>query len=74
MRAGISITGSVVRYVTRRDTRAGTEPIRELINERKPTVVIRQRAVELGMKTLRDDGIRCVLDGITTVEEVLKYT
>ncbi|HDL77773.1 MAG TPA: type II/IV secretion system protein [Lentisphaerae bacterium] len=51
-----------------------TEPIRELINERKPTVVIRQRAVELGMKTLRDDGIRCVLDGITTVEEVLKYT
>jgi len=26
------------------------------------------------MRTLRDDGIRCVLEGTTTVEEVLKYT
>jgi type II secretory ATPase GspE/PulE/Tfp pilus assembly ATPase PilB-like protein len=26
------------------------------------------------MRTLREDGIRCVLDGYTTVEEVLKYT
>ena len=51
-----------------------SEPIRELVNERKPTVLIRQRAIELGMRTLRDDGIRCVLEGTTTVEEVLKYT
>ena len=51
-----------------------TDPIRELINERKPTLVIRDKAVELGMRTLREDGIRCVLDGYTTVEEVLKYT
>ncbi|MGA1194302.1 MAG: type II secretion system ATPase GspE [Kiritimatiellia bacterium] len=51
-----------------------SDPIRQLINERKPTLVIRDKAVELGMRTLREDGIRCVLDGYTTVEEVLKYT
>ena len=50
------------------------DPIRDLINKRKPTLVIRDKAVELGMRTLREDGIRCILDGYTTVEEVLKYT
>ncbi|MBN1270369.1 MAG: type II secretion system ATPase GspE [Kiritimatiellae bacterium] len=49
-------------------------PIRDLISERKPTIVIRDKAVEMGMKTLREDGIRCILDGYATVEEVLKYT
>jgi len=48
--------------------------IRELINERKPTLVIRNQAIEEGMRTLRQDGIRNVLDGYTTVDEVLKYT
>lgn len=51
-----------------------TDPIRDLINERKPTIVIRDKAIEMGMRTLRQDGIRCILDGYTTVEEVLKYT
>ena len=51
-----------------------TEPIRELINARAPAGVIRGRALELGMKTLREDGIRTILDGVTTVEEILKYT
>jgi type IV pilus assembly protein PilB len=51
-----------------------TDPIRELISERKPTLVIRDKAIELGMRPLREDGIRCILDGYTTVEEVLKYT
>ncbi|NCA81542.1 MAG: pilus assembly protein PilB [Opitutae bacterium] len=50
------------------------DPIRDLISQRKPTLVIRDKAVELGMRTLREDGIRCILDGYTTVEEVLKYT
>jgi len=50
------------------------EPIRALINERAPTVVVRQKAVELGMVTLRDDGLRGIFDGETTIEEVLKYT
>jgi type IV pilus assembly protein PilB len=51
-----------------------SEPIRLLINERAPTVVIRQKAVELGMVTLREDGLRGIFDGDTTIEEVVKYT
>jgi type IV pilus assembly protein PilB len=51
-----------------------SEPIRALINERAPTVVVRQKAVELGMVTLREDGLRSIFDGDTTIEEVIKYT
>lgn len=51
-----------------------TEPIRELITNRAPTVVIKQKAIELGMNTLREDGLRNIYDGKTTIEEVLKYT
>ena len=51
-----------------------TVPIRALINEKAPTVVLRQKAVELGMVTLRDDGLRGIFDGDTTIEEVVKYT
>lgn len=51
-----------------------SDPIRTLISERRPSLVMREKAVELGMRTLREDGIRCILDGYTTVEEVLKYT
>jgi type IV pilus assembly protein PilB len=51
-----------------------TDAIRNLINERAPTVVVRQKAVELGMVTLREDGLRSIFDGDTTIEEVVKYT
>ena len=51
-----------------------TDPIRELITGRAPTVVIKQKAVELGMNTLREDGLRNIYLGHTTIEEVLKYT
>ena len=51
-----------------------TDPIRELINERAPTVTLKQKAVELGMVTLRQDGLRSTFAGDTTVEEVLRYT
>jgi type IV pilus assembly protein PilB len=51
-----------------------TDPIRELINERAPTVTIKQKAIELGMITLRQDGLRSTFAGDTTIEEVLKYT
>jgi len=50
------------------------DAIRALINERAPTVVMRQKAVELGMVTLREDGLRSIFDGDTTIEEVVKYT
>jgi len=51
-----------------------TDPVRELITDRAPTVVIKQKAVELGMTTLREDGLRNIYKGVTTIEEVLKYT
>jgi type IV pilus assembly protein PilB len=51
-----------------------SDPIRALINEKAPNVVLRQKAMELGMSTLRADGLRCIFDGVTTIEEVLKYT
>jgi type IV pilus assembly protein PilB len=51
-----------------------SEAIRTLINERAPTVVLRQKAIELGMVTLREDGLRTIFEGDTTIEEVVKYT
>ena len=51
-----------------------TDPIRQLINDRKPTLVIRDKAIELGMTTMRAHGIQCLLDGYTTVDEIVKYT
>ena len=53
---------------------AVSDPIRNLINDRAPTVVVRQKAIEQGMVTLREDGLRGIYAGETTVEEVLKYT
>ena len=51
-----------------------SDPIRELINQRAPSVVLKQKAIELGMTTLRQDGLRSIYEGETTIEEVLKYT
>jgi type IV pilus assembly protein PilB len=51
-----------------------SDPIRDLITERAPSVVIKQKAIELGMHTLREDGLRNIYLGNTTIEEVLKYT
>lgn len=50
------------------------DPVRELIASRAATVVLKQKAQELGMKTLREDGLRNIFEGVTTIEEVLKYT
>ena len=47
---------------------------RKLIYDRVPTTVLRQRAREMGMRTLREDGIRKVLAGLTTAEEVIRAT
>jgi len=48
--------------------------VRQLIYKKSPTVVIKAKARELGMRTMREDGIRTILEGITTIEEVVKYT
>jgi type IV pilus assembly protein PilB len=51
-----------------------SDAIRELINHRAPTLAIKQKALEQGMRSLRDDGLRAIFDGNSTIEEVLKYT
>ena len=48
--------------------------INELILANAPTIAIREKARELGMVTMREDGVRAILNGETTMEEVLKYT
>jgi general secretion pathway protein E/type IV pilus assembly protein PilB len=47
---------------------------RKLIYEKVPSSVLRTRAREMGMRTLREDGIRKVLAGMTTPEEVIRAT
>ena len=51
-----------------------SEPIRELITKNVPSITLKQKAIELGMHTLREDGIQNIFDGHTTIEEVLRYT
>jgi type IV pilus assembly protein PilB len=51
-----------------------SDPMRDLVTQKAPTLVIRQKAIEQGMRTLRDDGLRAIFDGNTAIEEVIKYT
>jgi type IV pilus assembly protein PilB len=50
------------------------DQVRSMINEELSTPQLRKRARELGMRTLREDGIRKVLAGLTTAEEVIEST
>ena len=47
---------------------------RKLIYDRAPSSVLRARAREMGMRTLREDGVRKMLAGLTTPEEVIRAT
>ena len=50
------------------------DEIRSMVNEGMSVSMIRQRARDLGMRTLREDGIRKVLSGMTTPDEVITAT
>ncbi|HLW36719.1 MAG TPA: GspE/PulE family protein [Chthoniobacterales bacterium] len=50
------------------------DEVSHMINKRSSTLNLRQRARELGMRTLREDGIRKVLAGVTTADEVISIT
>ena len=50
------------------------DEVRHMVNNRSSTMVLRQRARELGMRTLREDGVRKVLAGMTSAEEVISIT
>jgi type IV pilus assembly protein PilB len=51
-----------------------SDQMRTLITQKAPTLVLKQKAIEGGMRPLREDGLRCIFDGLTSIEEVLKYT
>jgi type II secretory ATPase GspE/PulE/Tfp pilus assembly ATPase PilB-like protein len=51
-----------------------TEAIRSLIVQRCSSNEIKQEALRQGMKTLRDDGWQKVIQGVTTIEEVLRVS
>jgi len=51
-----------------------TKRIRELILEKAPTHIIEKAAIEEGMLTLRESGIRKIKAGVTTPEEIIKET
>jgi general secretion pathway protein E len=50
------------------------EEIRALVSTNANAGTVRARAIENGMRTLRDDGIRKVLDGVTSIDEVARVT
>jgi type II secretory ATPase GspE/PulE/Tfp pilus assembly ATPase PilB-like protein len=47
-----------------------TQAIRTLVSERASTAEIQRTAIAEGMRTLRDDGVRLCLEGVTTADEV----
>ena len=44
------------------------------VGQCEEALVALEKAIELGMNSLREDGLRNMFEGITTIEEVLKYT
>jgi type IV pilus assembly protein PilB len=53
---------------------AVTREVRDLIERRATADQIRRIAMRLGMTTLRENCTKLVLDGVTTVEELIKVT
>jgi len=50
------------------------EEMRELVMKRASTNVLREAAGKVGMRSLRDNGLAAIYDGITTIDEVVKET
>ncbi len=51
-----------------------TDGVRSLVVQRKSMSVIKQQAISEGMSTLRDDGWAKVINGVTTIDEVIRAT
>ncbi len=50
------------------------QDLREMISNNVPTNVLRDRAIALGMRPLREDGLQAIFNGETSVDEVVRYT
>jgi type IV pilus assembly protein PilB len=68
--SGTGMKGRVALY----EVMPITEELRDMVLRAAPTADLRRMAQEQGMKTLRQAGLRKVIEGTTTVEEVLRVT
>ena len=50
------------------------DELREMIANETPANILRDKACELGMRLLREDGLQAIFNGETTVDEVVRYT
>ena len=50
------------------------DEVRHMVNENLSTPQLRRQAREIGMRTMREDGIRKVLNGMTSANEVINVT
>ncbi len=50
------------------------DEVRHMVNNKASTIELRKRAREMGMRSLREDGIRKVLSGLTSAEEVISVS
>ena len=50
------------------------DEIRDLIMNRASTAVLREAARKAGMRTLRENGLAAIYDGVTTIDEVSRET
>jgi general secretion pathway protein E/type IV pilus assembly protein PilB len=51
-----------------------SEELQQMVYENASLVALRGKSKEMGMRTMREDGIRKVIAGVTTPEEVLHAT
>ena len=50
------------------------EPLKELVLQGASTAEVKAEAIRQGMRTLRSAGIQKLIEGVTTVEEVLRVS
>ncbi|MHC5115951.1 MAG: ATPase, T2SS/T4P/T4SS family, partial [Planctomycetota bacterium] len=50
------------------------DELRDLIMNHASTAVLREAACRAGMQTLRENGLKAIFDGITTLDEVSRET
>lgn len=50
------------------------DELREMVANETPANILRERACEMGMRLLREDGLLAIFNGETTVDEVVRYT
>jgi general secretion pathway protein E len=67
---GVGYTGRMGIY----ELLVTTEEIKQLAHDRASSFVIRKAALAVGMKTLRVDAWRKAVEGVSTVDEVLRAT